>query len=104
VSNDKLVFILNQAKPKEWQAVIVGVNIELYQFDFQGTVDYFEKLEVRQALESKCHKIERADNTDSNKSKGNKNKKMDSDGTSKPQSKQSKGVHCGRTNHATKDC
>jgi hypothetical protein len=27
--------------------------IELYKFDFQGTVDHFEKLEVRQALKAK---------------------------------------------------
>jgi hypothetical protein len=53
LSDDELVFILNQAKPEEWKAVILGANIELYQFDFQGTVDYFEKLEVRQAFESK---------------------------------------------------
>jgi hypothetical protein len=104
LSDDELVFILNQAKPEEWQAVILGANIELYQFDFQGTVDYFEKLEVRQALESKRRKIERADNTDSTKSQSNKNKKKDKGGTSKPQSKDSKCTHCGRTNHATKDC
>ena len=46
LSDDKLVLILNQAKPEELQAVILGANIKLYQFDFQGTVDYFEKLEV----------------------------------------------------------
>ena len=34
LSDDKLVFILNQAKPEEWQAVILGANIELYQFGF----------------------------------------------------------------------
>jgi hypothetical protein len=51
-SDDDLVFILNQAKPEEWQAVVLGANIELYQLDFQGTVDYFEKLEVQQALEA----------------------------------------------------
>ena len=73
LSDDELVFILNQAKPEEWQAVILGANIELYKFDFQGTVDYFEKLEVMKALETKHHKIERSDNTDSNK--GNTKKK-----------------------------
>jgi hypothetical protein len=104
LSDDELVFILNQAKPEEWQAVILGANIELYQFDFQGTVDYFEKLEVRQALESKRRKIERADNNDSTKNQGNKTKAKDKRGTSKPQSKDGKCTHCGRTNHATKDC
>ena len=105
LSDDELVFILNQAKPEEWQAVILGANIELYQFDFQGTVDYFEKLEVKQALEAKRRKIERSDNTDSNKGQGNKNyKPKDKSGTSKPQSKDTKCSHCGRTNHATKDC
>jgi hypothetical protein len=102
LSDDELVFILNQAKPEEWQAVILGANIKLYQFDFQGTVDYSEKLEVRQALASKRRKIERADNTDLNKSQGNKNKKKDRERTSIPQSKHSKWAHCGRTNHATK--
>ena len=29
---------------------VLGANIELYKFDFQGTVDYYEDLEVRQAL------------------------------------------------------
>ncbi|KAI2495412.1 hypothetical protein MHU86_19087 [Fragilaria crotonensis] len=53
LSDDDLIQILNQAKPEEWQAVILGANIELYKFDFQGTVDYFEKLELRQALEAK---------------------------------------------------
>ena len=36
LSDDELVFILNQAKPEEWQAVILGANIELYKFDFQA--------------------------------------------------------------------
>ena len=57
-----------------------------------------------QALESKRRKIERADNTDSTKSQSNKNKKKNKGGTSKPQSKDSKCTHCGRTNHATKGC
>ncbi len=48
LSDDNLFQILKQAKPEEWQAVILGANIELYKFDFQkGTVEYFEKLEVR---------------------------------------------------------
>jgi hypothetical protein len=105
LSDDELAFILNQAKPEEWQAVILGANIELYKFDFQGTVDYFEKFEVMKALETKRRKIERPDNTDSNnKGQGNKNKSKDKSGTSKPQSNHTKCVHCGRTNHATKDC
>jgi hypothetical protein len=53
-----LIQILNQAKLDEWQSVILGANIELYYFDFQGTVDYFEKLKVRKALEAKCRKVE----------------------------------------------
>jgi hypothetical protein len=97
-----LVFILNQAKPEEWQAVILCENIELYQLDFQGTVDYFEKLEVMQALEAKRRKNERTDNTGSNRNQSNRNK--DKTETSKPQSKYKKCTHCGRTNHATKDC
>ena len=101
LSDDKLVFILNQAKPEEWQAVILGSNIELYKFDFQGTVDYFEKLEVMKALETKRRKLERSDNTDSNKSN---TKKKDKTGTSKTQSKDTKYTHCGRRNHASKDC
>ena len=71
-------------KPEEWQAVILGANIELYKFDFQGTVDYFEKLEVMKALEVKHRKIERSDYTDSNKGT---TKKKDKTGTSKTQSK-----------------
>jgi hypothetical protein len=43
LSDDNSIHILNQAKPEEWQAVILGANIELYKFDFQGTVDYVEK-------------------------------------------------------------
>ena len=96
LSDDELVFILNQAKPEEWQAVILGANIERYQYDFQGTVDYFEKLEVRQALKAKRRKNERNDNTGLNKNQGNRNK--DKFETSKQQSKYKK------CNHATKDC
>ncbi|KAI2512010.1 hypothetical protein MHU86_2298 [Fragilaria crotonensis] len=59
LSDDDLIQILNQAKPEEWQAVILGANIELYKFDFQGTVDYFEKLELRQALEAKRRKVDK---------------------------------------------
>ncbi|KAI2495784.1 hypothetical protein MHU86_18711 [Fragilaria crotonensis] len=59
LSDDHLIQILNQAKPEEWQAVILGANIELYKFDFQGTVDYFEKLELRQALEAKRRKVDK---------------------------------------------
>ncbi len=38
LSDDDLIQILNQAKSEEWQSVILGANIELYKFDFQGTV------------------------------------------------------------------
>ena len=93
-----------QAKPEEWQAVILGANIELYKFDFQGTVHYFEKLEVRQALEAKRRKVEWTDNPDTKK-KGNWNKSEDKQPISKKQSaKYKKCWHCGRTNHVTKDC
>ena len=102
LSDDKFIFILNQAKPEKWQAVILGANIELYKFDFQATVDYFEKLEVMKALEIKRRKLERSDNTDSNK--GNQNKSKDKSGTSKTQSKDTKCTHCGCSNHASKDC
>ena len=54
------------------------------------------------ALETKRHKLERPDNTDTNQ--GNKNKSKDKSGTSKTQSKDTKCTHCGRTNHASKDC
>ena len=84
------------------QVVILGANIELYQFDFQGTADYFEKLEVKQALENKRRKTERSDNTESNLHKnGNKTKPKDKSGMSK---QHIMCAHCGRTNHATKDC
>ena len=102
LEDDKLVFILNQAKPKEWQAVILGANIELYKFGFQGTVDYFEKLEVMKTLKTKRRKLECSNNTDSNK--GNKNKSKDKSGMSNTQSQDTKCTHCGRTNHASKDC
>ncbi|KAI2510754.1 hypothetical protein MHU86_3702 [Fragilaria crotonensis] len=67
LSDDDLIQILNQAKPEEWQAVILGANIELYKFDFQGTVDYFEKLELRQALEAKRRKVDKSDNPEGTK-------------------------------------
>ena len=56
------------------------------------------------ALKTKRRKLERSDNTDSNKGQGNKNKLKDKSGTSKPQSKDTKCVHCGHINHASKDC
>ncbi len=63
LSDDNSIQILNHAKePEEWQSVILGANIERYKFNFQGTVDYFEKLEVRQALEAKRRKAEKPDN------------------------------------------
>ena len=34
LSDDDLIQILNQAKPNEWQAVILGANIKFYKFDF----------------------------------------------------------------------
>jgi hypothetical protein len=73
LSDDNLIQILNQAKPEEWQSVILGANIELYKFDFQGNVDFFEKLEVRQALEVKRCKVKKTDNPEFKK-KGNWNK------------------------------
>ena len=100
----ELVFILNQAKNEEWQAVILGANIELCKCDFQGTVDYFEKLEVMKALKTKRRKLEQSNNTHSNKGQDNKNKLKDKSGTSKPQSKDTKCAHCGQINHVTKDC
>ncbi len=104
MSDDSLVQILNQAKPEEWQSVILGANIELYKFDFQGAVDYFEKLEVRQALKAKRRKVEKTDNPEFKK-KGSWNKSKNKQPTSKPQSsKYKKCAHCQRTNHATKDC
>jgi hypothetical protein len=104
LSDDNLIQILNQAKPEEWQLVILGAKIELYKFDFQGTIDYFEKLNVRQALEAKRRKVEKTDNPKFKK-KGNWNKSENKQPTSKPQSsKYTKCAHCGRTNQATKDC
>jgi hypothetical protein len=102
--NGNLIQILNQAKPEEWQSVILGANIELYNFDLQGTVDYFEKLKVRQALEAQRCKVEKTDNPEF-KTMGNWNKSENKQPTSKPQSsKYKKCAHCGCTNHATKDC
>ena len=104
LSDDDLIQILNQAKPEEWQAVILGANIELYKFDFQGTVDYFEKLEVRQALEAKRHKVEKTENPDTTK-QGNRNNSVEKTDMSKTQyTKNRKCENCGRTNHTTKDC
>jgi hypothetical protein len=74
LSDDDLVFILNQAKPEEWQAVILGANIKLYQFDFHGTNDYFEKLEFMQDLKVKRRSKESTDNTGSNRNQSNRNK------------------------------
>jgi hypothetical protein len=86
LSDDDLIQILNQAKPEEWQSVILGANIELYKkFDFQGTVDYLEKLEVRQALEAKRRKVEKPNNPEYKK-KGNWNKSEIKQPMSKPQS------------------
>jgi hypothetical protein len=39
LSDDNLIQILNQAKPEEWQLVILCANIELHKFNFQGTVE-----------------------------------------------------------------
>ena len=104
MSDDNLIQILNQAKPEEWQSVILGANIELYKFDFQGTVDYFEKLKVRQALKAKRCKVEKTDNPEFKK-KCNWNKSENKQPMSKPQSSKYKTfAHCGRTNHVTKDC
>ncbi|KAI2509232.1 hypothetical protein MHU86_5120 [Fragilaria crotonensis] len=36
LSDDDLIQILNQAKPEEWQAVILGANIELYKSIFKA--------------------------------------------------------------------
>ena len=36
LSDDNLIQILNQAKPEEWQSVILGANIELYKFASEG--------------------------------------------------------------------
>ena len=103
LSDDELVMILNQAKPEEWQSVILGANIELYKFDFQGTVDYFEKLEVRQALEETRNKRQRTANQETTSKKSE-----DKTAKSKPKSgkftSKAKCAHCGRTNHTTKDC
>ncbi len=104
LSDDNLIQILNQAKPEEWQSVILGANIELYKFAFQGTVDYFEKLELRQALETERCKVEKTDHPESTK-KGNWSKSADKTATAKTQAfKSKKCAHCGRTNHTTKDC
>ena len=59
--------------------------MELYKFDFSGTVDYFEKLEVIQALEAKHCKVEMTNNSEYEK-KGNRNKSEDKTVTSKSQS------------------
>ena len=42
--DDELVFILNQAKPEEWQAVILGANIELYKFNFKALLIILKNL------------------------------------------------------------
>jgi hypothetical protein len=62
LSDDNLIQILKQAKAEEWQAVILGAIIKLYKFDFQGTADYFEKLEVRKVFKAKRCKVQTTDN------------------------------------------
>ncbi|KAI2496594.1 hypothetical protein MHU86_17922 [Fragilaria crotonensis] len=81
------------------------VRTSSFKFDFQGTVDYFEKLELRQALEAKRRKVDKTDNPEGTK-KGNWiGKSADKMATAKTQSsKYKKCAHCGRTNHTTKDC
>ena len=44
LSDEELVFILNQAKPEEWQVVIPGANIELYQFGLKSAGAAFRAL------------------------------------------------------------
>ena len=98
---------MNQAKPEEWQAVILGANIELYEFNFRDTVDFFEKLEVRQALEKKRTKSDaNPGSTNENRMTKTSGKQYDKTVTSKQrtQSKYTKCTHCGRTNHTAKDC
>ena len=104
LSDDDLLQILNQAKSEEWQAVILGANIELYKFDFRGTVNYFEKLEVRQALKSKRRKVQTTDNPEFKK-KSNSNKSDDKTATPKTQSTSTRSA-CTVVvqNYVTKDC
>jgi hypothetical protein len=51
----------------------------------------------------KCRKTEESENNETKK-KDNRNKSEDNPTMSKPQSKYKKCTHCGRDNHATKDC
>jgi hypothetical protein len=100
--DDDLIQILNQTKLEEWQSVILGAKIELYKVNFQGTLDYFEKLEVRQALEAKRCKVEKTDNPEFQTKRIKPDNKQP---MSKPQSAKHKiCAHCGCTNHATKEC
>jgi hypothetical protein len=55
LSDDDLIQILNQATPEEWQAVILGPNNKLFTFDFQGTVDYFETLDLNDYAHTETH-------------------------------------------------
>lgn len=96
LSDDELIEILNQAKPEEWQAAILGANIEVFDFNFQQTIDYFEKLEVKQKLEKVSRKEKSFLTKNSDKSEQFvQNKQKNANKVCR---------YCKRTNHASEEC
>ena len=54
--DDELVDILDQAKPLKWQSALLASNLDPHDLSWEDTVDYFEKLEVRDNIDRELAK------------------------------------------------
>ena len=55
-SKDELSSILNHAKPAKWQVAMLPANIDVYEMSWDQLVEYFERLELSQSLETRERK------------------------------------------------
>ena len=54
--DDELVDILDWVKPLKWQSTLLASNLDPHDLSWEDTVDYFEKLEVRDNIDCELAK------------------------------------------------
>ena len=58
-TEDELSSILNHTKPARWQVAMLTTNIDVYEMSWDQLVEYFERLELSQSLETRERKNKR---------------------------------------------
>ena len=93
-SKDELSSILNHAKPAKWQVAMLSANINIYEMSWDQLVEYFERLELSQSLETREQKNKRKHSPEHHNQHHDKKNKR----------KEKTCLICKKKGHTKEDC